>query len=46
MSGAAGTSFWVAPKAGLVVIVLQQVEPFNFGLPMAVKPAIYAEIAE
>jgi CubicO group peptidase (beta-lactamase class C family) len=34
-SGAASTYFWVAPKSDLVVVVLQQVEPFNFGLQMA-----------
>jgi CubicO group peptidase (beta-lactamase class C family) len=45
-SGAASTYFWVAPKPELVVIVLQQVEPFNFGLQMALKPAIYAAIEE
>jgi hypothetical protein len=45
-SGAASTYFWVAPKVELVVIVLQQVEPFNFGLLMALKPAIYAAIEE
>jgi CubicO group peptidase (beta-lactamase class C family) len=45
-SGAASTSFWVAPKAELVVLVLQQVEPFNFGLQLALKPAIYAALEE
>jgi CubicO group peptidase (beta-lactamase class C family) len=45
-SGAASTYFWVAPKAELVVIVLQQVEPFNLGLQLALKPAIYAAVAE
>jgi CubicO group peptidase (beta-lactamase class C family) len=43
-SGASSTYFWVAPRAELIVIVLQQVEPFNFGLQMALKPAIYAAI--
>ena len=45
-SGAASTYFWVAPKEELVVIVLQQLEPFNFGLQMAIKPAVYAAIEE
>jgi CubicO group peptidase (beta-lactamase class C family) len=45
-SGAASTYFWVAPKPELIVIVLQQVEPFNFGLQMALKPVIYAAIEE
>jgi CubicO group peptidase (beta-lactamase class C family) len=45
-SGAASTSFWVAPRAELQVIVLQQVQPFNFGLQIALKPAIYAAIEE
>src|SRR5262249_33523038 len=41
-SGAASTYFWVAPKPELVAIVLQQVQPFSFGLQMALRPAIYA----
>jgi CubicO group peptidase (beta-lactamase class C family) len=45
-SGAASTSFWVAPGPGLIVIVLQQVEPFNFALPMAIRPAVYAALEE
>jgi CubicO group peptidase (beta-lactamase class C family) len=45
-SGAASTYFWVAPKPDLVVIVLQQVEPFSFGLQMALKPAIYAAVED
>ena len=45
-SGAASTYFWVAPKPELIVIVLQQVQPFNFGLQMTLKPAIYAAIAD
>jgi CubicO group peptidase (beta-lactamase class C family) len=45
-SGAASTYFWVAPKSELVVIVLQQVEPFDFGLQLALKPAIYAALEE
>src|SRR5262249_50521109 len=43
-SGAASTYFWVAPKAELIVIVLQQVEPFSIGLQMELAPAIYAAI--
>ena len=45
-SGAASTYFWVAPKAELIVIVLQQAQPFNFGLEMALKPAVYAAITD
>jgi len=45
-SGAASTSFWVAPRKELIVILLQQIQPYNFGLQMALKPAIYAAIEE
>jgi CubicO group peptidase (beta-lactamase class C family) len=45
-SGAASTYFWIAPKAELIAIVLQQVVPFNFGLQMALKPVIYAAIED
>jgi CubicO group peptidase (beta-lactamase class C family) len=45
-SGAASTYFWVAPKSELVVVVLQQVEPFDFGLLLALNPAIYAALEE
>src|SRR5262249_58691876 len=45
-SGAASTYFWVAPRSELQVIVLQHVQPFNFGLQLALKPAIYAAIEE
>ena len=43
-NGAASTYFWVAPKSEMVVIVLQQVQPFNFALQMALQPAIYLAI--
>ena len=43
-NGAASTYFWVAPNSEMVVIVLQQVEPYNFALQMALQPAIYAAI--
>ena len=43
-NGAASTYFWVAPKAQLVVIVLQQVEPYNFALQFALQSAIYQSI--
>jgi CubicO group peptidase (beta-lactamase class C family) len=43
-NGAASTYFWVAPKSEMVVIVLQQVEPYNFALQMALQPTIYAAI--
>jgi CubicO group peptidase (beta-lactamase class C family) len=45
-SGAASTYFWVAPRTELMVIVLQQIQPFNFGLQLALKPAIYSAIEE
>jgi CubicO group peptidase (beta-lactamase class C family) len=43
-SGAASTYFWVAPRADLVVIVLQQLEPFSLDLQTALRPVIYAAI--
>jgi CubicO group peptidase (beta-lactamase class C family) len=43
-NGAASTYFWVAPKSVMVVIVLQQVQPYNFALQMALRPAIYEAI--
>jgi CubicO group peptidase (beta-lactamase class C family) len=43
-SGAASTYFWIAPKSELIVIVLQQLEPFNVDLQTALKPIIYAAI--
>jgi CubicO group peptidase (beta-lactamase class C family) len=45
-SGAASTDFWVAPKSELVVIVLQQVQPYNPALQLAMRPAIYRAIEE
>ncbi|QVL33988.1 beta-lactamase family protein [Telmatocola sphagniphila] len=43
-NGAASTYFWVAPKSEMVVIVLQQVQPYNFTLQMSLKSAIYGAI--
>jgi CubicO group peptidase (beta-lactamase class C family) len=43
-NGAASTYFWVAPKSEMVVIVLQQVQPYNFALQLALQPAIYRAI--
>ena len=43
-NGAASTYFWVAPKSEMVVIVLQQVQPYNFALQMALQPTIYGAI--
>jgi CubicO group peptidase (beta-lactamase class C family) len=43
-SGAASTYFWVAPKSDMIVVILQQFEPFNFNLQFALKPVIYAAI--
>lgn len=45
-SGAASTFFSVAPGSDVIVIVLQQVEPINLGILLAVKPTIYAAIAD
>jgi CubicO group peptidase (beta-lactamase class C family) len=43
-NGAASTYFWVAPKSDMIVVVLQQVQPYNFALQLALQPAIYAAI--
>src|SRR5262249_46568663 len=43
-NGAASTYFWVAPKSKIIVIVLQQVQPYNFALQLALRPAIYGAI--
>jgi CubicO group peptidase (beta-lactamase class C family) len=43
-NGAASTYFWVAPQSEMVVIVLQQVQPYNFTLQLALQSAIYAAI--
>ncbi len=43
-NGAAGTYFWAAPKSEMIVIVLQQVQPYNSALQMALQPAIYRAI--
>jgi CubicO group peptidase (beta-lactamase class C family) len=43
-SGAASTYFWVAPRSELVVVVLQQLEPFSLDLEAALRPVIYAAI--
>jgi CubicO group peptidase (beta-lactamase class C family) len=43
-NGAASTYFWVAPNSEMVVVVLQQVEPYNFALQLALQPTIYAAI--
>jgi CubicO group peptidase (beta-lactamase class C family) len=43
-NGAASTYFWVAPNSEMVVIVLQQVEPYNFALQLALQPTIYAAL--
>jgi CubicO group peptidase (beta-lactamase class C family) len=43
-NGAASTYFWVAPRSEMVVIVLQQVQPYNFALQLALQPAIYRAI--
>jgi CubicO group peptidase (beta-lactamase class C family) len=43
-SGAASTTFWVAPKEELVVIALQQLTPYSLRLEMAIKPVIYGAV--
>jgi CubicO group peptidase (beta-lactamase class C family) len=43
-SGAASTYFWVAPKSEMVVVILQQVQPYNLALRLALQPAIYGAI--
>ena len=43
-NGAASTYFWVAPNSEMVVIVLQQIQPYNFALQVALQPTIYAAI--
>ena len=43
-NGAASTYFSVAPKSEMVVIVLQQVQPYNFALQLALQPTIYGAI--
>jgi CubicO group peptidase (beta-lactamase class C family) len=43
-NGAASTYFWVAPRSEMVVILLQQVEPYNFVLELALRPAVYGLI--
>jgi len=45
-SGAASTSFWVAPRPALFVIVLQQLQPMDISLPRALNPAVYTAIEE
>jgi CubicO group peptidase (beta-lactamase class C family) len=44
--GAASTHFWISPKHELVVVLLQQYMPFQMKLEQAVKPVVYAAIAE
>lgn len=42
--GMASTTFWVAPRSELVVVVLQQLQPTNPELQLALQPVIYAAI--
>lgn len=42
--GAADTTFWIAPRSELVVIVLQQLQPATSELQLALRPVIYAAI--
>ena len=43
-NGAASTYFWVSPRSDMAVIVLQQVQPYNFALQLALQPAVYAAV--
>jgi CubicO group peptidase (beta-lactamase class C family) len=45
-NGAASTYFWVAPRSEMVVVILQQVEPYNFALQLSLQPAVYAAIEQ
>jgi CubicO group peptidase (beta-lactamase class C family) len=45
-SGAASTFFWIAPRPALIAIILQQVEPLDLSLQLAINPAVYAAIEE
>jgi CubicO group peptidase (beta-lactamase class C family) len=45
-SGSSSTYFWVALKPGLIVVILQQVEPMDLTLQLQLKPAIYSAIAD
>jgi CubicO group peptidase (beta-lactamase class C family) len=44
--GAASTNFLIAPRSELVIIVLQQLQPANVELNLALKPIIYAAIGK
>jgi CubicO group peptidase (beta-lactamase class C family) len=43
-NGAASTYFWVAPKSDMIVVVMQQLQPYNFALQLALQRATYAAI--
>jgi len=43
-NGSASTYFWIAPRSDMLVVVMQQVEPYNFALQLALQPAIYSAI--
>jgi CubicO group peptidase (beta-lactamase class C family) len=43
-SGAASTHFWISPRKELIVIILQQVQPYTPRLEFALKPVIYGAI--
>jgi len=45
-SGMASTFFWIQPRGETIVIVLQQVEPLDIGLLLALRPLIEASITE
>jgi CubicO group peptidase (beta-lactamase class C family) len=42
--GMASTTFWVAPRSELVAVVMQQLQPTNPELQLALQPAVYAAI--
>lgn len=45
-SGAASTTFWVAPRSDTFVIILQQLQPFNVSMLIGLKPITYAAIED
>lgn len=43
-NGLASTYFWCNPKQELSVVVLQQVQPYNFSLQISLQMAVYAAV--
>lgn len=44
--GAASTHYWVSPKDELIVVTMEQTEPFNFNLEFGLKKLIYDAITD